>query len=705
MAKNIYSLQLLRNGQVYASKQAAKQDLQNAGALADVVKKDGVAVLARYLEPSTGDSKDVKTLVGYYANATEMGEGASGGTSYMTIMDFDSSSVEALENKVTALEQALGDGFDSGNTVADNIEEINDKLGDDVTTDNTVSDQLAALSGTAGDTSASTSVAGAKAYTDDKVAAIVDGLDYTDTAVTGNYVSAVDEANGVISVTRVALPTVAAISETGKPITAVSESLGEISATAGTINAEFVNVANTGFTGQTVEGVLAEIDAEYKAADVALKGEILGDASETANTLGKLEDIVNDISSEAKEYHIVKSTTGLLAEIKERYSLVDADGNVYGDTIDVPKDSHIVSINYITTGEHAQNLEYVYIDVSGNTQTTYVDMSELIIESEFESGVTATDGVVHGVVDPTSETFLTVGANGFKLSGVQDAIDAAYEGLDATVTGETSDGHITISIEELDGKLVQSGLTISENNIASADDVEELSGKTLTEVESSNSSISAVTAATTDGTVSVDLVTDASKIQMSGFTAAQSGFTSITEASSVTQAFKAVEAFVLDNEEVVSAALNDLEETKAEITYVETVSGNLQTQIDSLSSGSTAAVDAEIANRMTVEGQPNASAYTPSTSSPYISGATNMTNADELLASGLNAVETRMVSGATMNGSGVTKSNETLAFTAVASPNAAPSSSTTAIVIDTDAHGGLTFSLGALDAGFYDSQA
>lgn len=42
----------------------------------------------------------------------------------------------------------------------------------------------------------------AKSYVDEKIA----GLDYTDTAVTGEYVSAVNEVDGKISVTRVALP-------------------------------------------------------------------------------------------------------------------------------------------------------------------------------------------------------------------------------------------------------------------------------------------------------------------------------------------------------------------------------------------------------------------------------------------------------------------------------------------------------------------
>ena len=701
MAKNVYSLQLLRNGSVYQNKAAAIAALQSAQGLADVVKKDGVPVLARYLE-TVDNSPVVKTLIGFYAKASEM-SAAGGGADYMTIMDFDTSSVEALENKVTALEEALGDGFDSGNTVADNIEEIENTLGTGVTTANTVSDQLSALSGSTASTSADTSVEGAKKYADAKIAEAVDGLDYSGvTTGTGVYVTNVTEENGVVAATTATLPTVATITEAGKPIVAVSESLGAISASAGTINAEYVNVTDSGnlFSASTVEGVLAEIDAAYKAADQA----IVGDATTSGDTLGKLEDRIDALDADAKEYHIVKETNGLPTEIKERYSLVDADGNVSGDTIDIPKDSHIVSITYITgsTDPHYQNLEYVYIDASGNTKTEYVDMSKLVLESEFASGVTSTNGVVHGVVDPTSETFLTVGADGFKLSGVQTAINSAVEDLDADVSGSST--HVSVEVVEADGVITT--VTVTEDDIASADDLEELSGKTLTEVESSNSSISAVTAATTDGTVKVDLVTDASKIQMSGFTADTSGFTAISESDSVVDAFKDVEAFVLDNELVVSTALNDLEDRKADKTYVDdeilSASGNLQTQIDSLTSGSTEALDNEIAARKAIEGQ-SGDTYTANSSSPYISGASNMNDADVKLAEALNGVDERMVSGATMNGSAVTKSDESLAFTAVASQNAAPSGSTTAIVIDTDANGGLTFSLGTLDVGFYDA--
>jgi len=181
-------------------------------------------------------------------------------------------------------------------------------------------------------------------------------------------------------------------------------------------------------TAKLNDALVQEVVDRNQAIEDAIEA-LIGDASESGNTLGELEDRIEELSADAKEYHLVKTTTGLPEEIKERYSLVDADGNVSGDTVDIPKDSHIVSITYITTSgdPHYQNLEYVYIDASGNTQTVYVDMSELVLESEFASGVTAIDGVVRGVVDPASETFLTVGAAGFKLSGVQDAIDAAVE--------------------------------------------------------------------------------------------------------------------------------------------------------------------------------------------------------------------------------------------------------------------------------------
>jgi len=499
MAKNVYSLQLLRNTNVFADKQTAIQGITSAST------QDGVIKLARYTE---GD--ETKTIFGIYH---DFGSGNAGYTIY-----------DSYQEVIADIQERIAD-LESGST------EIMDILGTGVTSANTVTDQLEALSGDTASTSADTSVEGAKRYADEKVADAVADLDGTITADTGYYINKVDEVDGKISGTTAALPTVAAISSEGQAITAVSQSLGTVDASYGDIAAAHVTVAdaNSAFTATTVEDVLAEIDAAYKAADDA----IVGDATTSGDTLGKLEDRIEALATDAKEYHIVKTTEDLPATIKESYSLVDADGHVSGDTIDIPKDSHIVSVNYITdTGDtHYQNLEYVYITDSGTTSTTYVDMSQLVLESEFASGVTSTNGVVHGVVDPTSEKdsnnvyFLTVGADGFKVDGIKNEIDAKIAALDASVTGGTTAGtatadHIQVVVDEVDGKLT--AVTVTETNIADADDLAALSAKTVTEIASSNSSISATGSTTADGTVEYDLVTDASKIKLDGYTSGSS---------------------------------------------------------------------------------------------------------------------------------------------------------------------------------------
>ena len=664
MAKNVLSLQLLRNTSViYTNKADAVAGIKSSGT------QDGVIKLARYTE-----SGATKTIFGIYNDAAT---GTPGMVAGYTIYESYKEAIDALQAQVDSLESGSSEAIDA----------IMDILGDGVSSGagETVSEQLAALSGSTADTSGSTSVEGAKKYTDGKIDALdvtddaavagqyvaaieetdgivavktranvseavlnnyakgsdsgavastdtvnqaisklenqidnvssaVEGLDYsgittsdsavvtnvtetdgvisataanvgglkltgyeqgtasgdvaatdtinqafgkvenqiaaindvvadldgTITADTGYYINKVDEVNGKISGTTAALPTVAAIGEAGKPITAVSQSLGTISATTGTVNAEYVNVADSGnlFTGTTVEAVLAEIDAAYKAADTA----IIGGASESANTLGELETLINNISADAATYTIRKDTADLPATVKERYTLVETKNGTSTDkqvSIDIPKDSHIVSINYISTSgdPHYQNLEYVYVTDSGTTSTTYVDMSALVLEAEFASGVTVGDGhVVHGVVDSTSDTFLTVGANGFKLAGVQDAIDSAVSGA--------------------------------------TDKIEELSGKTVTELESSNSSITVSSTATADGTVKYDVITDASKIKMSGFTSTDV-LSGITSSSSITEAFKEVDAVITANEQVTAQALNDLKASKLENIVVNGVSGTV----------------------------------------------------------------------------------------------------------------------------------
>lgn len=115
-----------------------------------------------------------------------------------------------------------------------------------------------------------------------------------------------------------------------------------------------------------------------------------------------------------------------------KYKLVDSNNNPLGEEIVVNKDSALKSFELVASkpvdgGDpiSGQFLKYVYTLADGSEATEYVDVSSFLVESEFANGVAAgADGVVRGVVDNSGE-FLSVGANGFKVSGVSDAISAA----------------------------------------------------------------------------------------------------------------------------------------------------------------------------------------------------------------------------------------------------------------------------------------
>jgi hypothetical protein len=535
---------------------------------------DGSAILARYQEG--GDP--IKTLVGfvYFKDASNKS---------ITIFDIDDAGAD-VDQKINELRT-----------------EIEKQLGTGITSANTVTAQLAALSGNGQSTSAETSVEGAKRYADE----LKNQMDYAGvTTGTGVYVTNVTQSDGIVSATTATLPTVTGEVESKKVVMSVSEDKGEITVTKGTIESSDKTVVIGDLTEGNGIDFKVNIDGETLIADETT-GEISVASAALTQYVGDEDTIhISAVDSTTNTKTIsspltISATTPTEANVKEQYNLVGASGLTIGATIKIYKDSALLSVALLhadtvsnpqvlptydkatdtwtdiaATAQTAENqaLCYAYENVSGDTIVAAVPVGSFINEQEFASGITwdSTEGKVRGVVDPTSEKdsqdtpvdFLTVGANGFKISGIKDEIDrqldAVVEDLDATVTGSTSGSHITISIEELDGKLVQSGLTIEENDIASASDLEELSAKTVTEIASSNASISAISSATADGTVKYDIVTDADKIQMGGFSAENTtALSGIAESDSIATAFEKANAVITENERVTAEALTDLD--------------------------------------------------------------------------------------------------------------------------------------------------
>ena len=263
----------------------------------------------------------------------------------------------------------------------------------------------------------------------------------------------------------------------------------------GLVTAEAARAAEAeGKLAGRLDVIEGEGEGSIKKAVADAKAELIGDATEAGNTLGKLEDRIETIVANEKTYSIAKVTEGLGTNIKEAYKLVDEDGTQCGTLIEIEKDDSLVDV--VTTTDEAGNqvVKFTYNLADGTSKEVTIDLSAYVTESEYGDGLQVVDHVVSVKKDATSEAFLTVGADGVKLSGVQDAIDAAkgeaiaaiapaIEALDAdvtsaekyTVTTTAEDGtesteevnhKVRVQVVEVDG--VVTGVNVTESDIASA---------------------------------------------------------------------------------------------------------------------------------------------------------------------------------------------------------------------------------------------
>ena len=201
-------------------------------------------------------------------------------------------------------------------------------------------------------------------------------------------------------------------------------------------------------------GVITAVDADLTAAAVAYDktaDKVIAKATDVSAAIKELDAKVAANKDAELTYKTVKLTAEEVSalgdvNVKEAYKTVSVDKNgtatIVGDTIKIYKDSALVSINYTETGENSkkgQFLKYVYTLADGKEKTVYVDMSKLVDQAEVENGIQAIDGKLSiKIAEGNEADFLTVNANGLKLSGVKTAIDTAknavQNNLDAEIT-------------------------------------------------------------------------------------------------------------------------------------------------------------------------------------------------------------------------------------------------------------------------------
>lgn len=168
--------------------------------------------------------------------------------------------------------------------------------------------------------------------------------------------------------------------------------------------------------------------------------------------------------------------------VKERFTLVDANGDQIGDQITVYYESSFKGARLgkgdpNNTGTNEDCLILSYIDVNGEDVDVYVPLGDFLRESEFGNGLQVVGGVVSIKIANGSESFLTVdGTNGLKLSGVQNAINTSKSQVIGTSsdandgTAETIHGVYNYVDDQLSGKVDKvSGKGLSTNDYTTAE--------------------------------------------------------------------------------------------------------------------------------------------------------------------------------------------------------------------------------------------
>lgn len=232
------------------------------------------------------------------------------------------------------------------------------------------------------------------------------------------------------------------------------------------------------------------------------------------------------------------------------------------DTTEFIKDGMIDSVAW-STEENKKNYLVITWNTDAGKQKTEIDFGKYIdtwTHRDAANGIAVVDDKYVGVVDPASETFLTVGKDGFKLAGVQEAIKAAVAAKNVSANGDTyvsatvADGtnHVTVAASET----TKASLALADSALQAAD----------------------ITTGVTNGTIAVEGV----DVAVKGLGDAAYVGTTATPTENSTAAFTAGGAYVLDgkiaanttaiagvqsevseNAQVTAAALTDLNDRLA----------------------------------------------------------------------------------------------------------------------------------------------
>ena len=162
-------------------------------------------------------------------------------------------------------------------------------------------------------------------------------------------------------------------------------------------------------------------------------------AEELAEELGKLVDNDTTYSVANGEKVLKLNDTVFSTEIGLKHengmiSLTGIDGEVIAEFSDADfvKDSVLEDVNY---NAETKEIEFTWKTVDGETKTDAVSVADFVQVYTAGNGLEVANNEFAVKVDAASEDFLTVGANGVKVAGIQEAINTAKQGAIDSAAG------------------------------------------------------------------------------------------------------------------------------------------------------------------------------------------------------------------------------------------------------------------------------
>jgi hypothetical protein len=289
-----------------------------------------------------------------------------------------------------------------------------------------------------------------------------------------------------------------------KPIVNVTETDGKIAPVQGTINAQFVDVADGDdrFDAENVQGVLEELADKIKANAVSSDDKTVvvtpaanGDTDLSVHIDGKTI-IAADSGANKGELStnlsvVALNSTELAQEgtnVKEAYKLIyttDSNRTAIGNVIKIYKDSSLYNVYLghiddtiagdppvVTEGHGDTALCFIYQKSDGTYELVPVNVEDFLQESEFKNGLQVNNHEVSVKKDTNSGKVriadapqsgedtglvdvLTVSSDGVKVDNIQAAINYAVAGGSAALAVEAvGDAYVGASIAQDNNKKV-----------------------------------------------------------------------------------------------------------------------------------------------------------------------------------------------------------------------------------------------------------